>query len=204
MAKSGGISGVAVGLGTVGAVLVYAGLRGVSPLAALRDIAGGNPLPVSAGQAESTPTAAGTALQALYTGTGAQNPVAEARGSSGLVGAARKYIGVPYRWGGTNPATGLDCSGLVKISFRDIGVTDCPRTSTQIMAWRKLTKVSGPPAAGDILWWSGHVAIASSATTMIEAPSAGKNVRERNIWRKPTLVLRYGGGTTKPKGTVTV
>ncbi len=195
MAKSGGISGVSVGLATAGGVLVYAGIRGISPLAALRDIAGGAPLPVSEGQAESAPTAAGTALQALYSGSGAQNPVAGARGASGLVQAARKYIGVPYRWGGLSRA-GLDCSGLVKLSFRDIGVSDCPRTSTTIMAWRKLTKVS-TIAPGDILWWPGHVAIASSGTTMIEAPSAGKKVHERNIWRKPQLVLRYNGSTSK-------
>jgi cell wall-associated NlpC family hydrolase len=87
------------------------------------------------------------------------------------------------------------------LSFRDIGVTDCPRTSTAIMAWRKLHKVAAPPVAGDILWWPGHVAIATGPNNMIEAPSAGKNVRERDIWRKPQLILRYTGTASASKGS---
>ena len=35
---------------------------------------------------------------------------------------------MPYLWGGTDPAKGLDCSGFVQRSFRDIGV-ELPRVS---------------------------------------------------------------------------
>lgn len=35
---------------------------------------------------------------------------------------AIQYLGVPYVWGGENPAIGLDCSGLVLIVFRKFGV----------------------------------------------------------------------------------
>ena len=38
------------------------------------------------------------------------------------VGLARSYAGVPYRWGGTDPSTGLDCSGLTQLVFRRLGV----------------------------------------------------------------------------------
>ena len=31
-----------------------------------------------------------------------------------VVADARKYLGIPYVWGGTDPAKGLDCSGLVQ------------------------------------------------------------------------------------------
>ena len=47
-----GISGVGVGIVTAGALLIYAGLKDVSPLDALRAVAGGQPLPVSAAAAE--------------------------------------------------------------------------------------------------------------------------------------------------------
>lgn len=186
MAKSGGISGIGVGVLTGGAVLVYAGLRGVSPLAAIREVTQGSGVPLSKGSivtsAQLDP--AQRAGERASSGDGGS--------ASSLVSAARKYIGVPYRWGGLS-RSGLDCSGLVKLAFRDIGVPDCPRTSTTILTWRKLRKVSGPPVAGDILWWPGHVAIASGPNNMIEAPSAGKKVQERNIWRTPQVILRYQG-----------
>ena len=39
-----------------------------------------------------------------------------------VVAAATKYVGVPYVWGGTDPATGLDCSGFVQRAYRDVGI----------------------------------------------------------------------------------
>lgn len=108
-----------------------------------------------------------------------------------LANAARRYLGVPYRWGGSDPKTGLDCSGLVQVSFRDVGVNDCPRTSFLIAAWSKLYKVTREQArAGDILYWTGHVAVATSNTTMVEAPTFGIPVREVPI-RSGPLCLRY-------------
>ena len=39
-----------------------------------------------------------------------------------IVRVAHQYLGVPYVWGGTNPQTGLDCSGFLQLVYRDIGV----------------------------------------------------------------------------------
>lgn len=44
-----------------------------------------------------------------------------------VIEAARTYTGVPYKWGGTS-RTGLDCSGLLVVSFKSAGI-DLPRTS---------------------------------------------------------------------------
>jgi probable lipoprotein NlpC len=51
-----------------------------------------------------------------------------------LVAAAEEYRGVPYRYGGID-RRGLDCSGLVILSFRDALSTASPRTSEEIEAW---------------------------------------------------------------------
>ncbi|MBE0447392.1 MAG: C40 family peptidase [Actinobacteria bacterium] len=47
----------------------------------------------------------------------------------GTIGfASIQYLGVPYVWGGEDPEIGLDCSGLVKVVFKEFGI-DLPHYS---------------------------------------------------------------------------
>src|SRR5438128_666829 len=46
------------------------------------------------------------------------------------VEVARHYLGVKYVFGGSDPAVGLDCSGLVQLVFHQLGVA-VPRTAQQ-------------------------------------------------------------------------
>ena len=55
-----------------------------------------------------------------------------------IVNTARKYIGVPYVWGGGTPS-GFDCSGLVQYVFKAHGI-NLPRTSKQ--QWTAGTLIS--------------------------------------------------------------
>jgi cell wall-associated NlpC family hydrolase len=49
-------------------------------------------------------------------------------GHNGIVQAAKGYLGVPYKWGGTSRQSGLDCSGFIQNVFRDAGIK-LPRTT---------------------------------------------------------------------------
>lgn len=53
--------------------------------------------------------------------------------------AARSYTGVPYKFGGVNRA-GLDCSGLLFVAFKDVGI-DIPRPSKDQVNFGKEVKL---------------------------------------------------------------
>lgn len=46
-----------------------------------------------------------------------------------VIKAARSYVGTPYKYGGTSRA-GMDCSGLMLLCFKEVGV-NLPRTSAE-------------------------------------------------------------------------
>ena len=48
-----------------------------------------------------------------------------------LITEAEKYLGYPYVWGGSTPATSFDCSGFVCWVFRNSGVYPLSRTTAQ-------------------------------------------------------------------------
>lgn len=190
--SSGGISGLAVGLATVGGLLLWSGVRNVSPLDTLREVLGKG----SAKTPISTPFASTVSGVRTISGVGsavggaAGETAAGVAGSSGdggaLVAEARKLIGVPYKWASAS-ATGVDCSGLVILCLKRTGVPDVPRFTTATFgAWarsRGWLKV-GPDTfrAGDVILRTGHMGIAVSADRMIHAPHAGARVQEANVY----------------------
>jgi peptidoglycan DL-endopeptidase CwlO len=150
--------------------------------------------------APSTPTATdGTAFANAL--AGASGSLATDATSSGVtakspgqavVAEARKYLGVPYVWGGTDPKRGLDCSGLVQLVYKKFGV-ELPRVSYQQA--RAGTAVDGLANAkpGDILAFGSpvhHVAIYIGDNKMIEAPRPGKDVRVSSVYETPTAIRR--------------
>ncbi|TVU59705.1 NlpC/P60 family protein [Paenarthrobacter nitroguajacolicus] len=102
-----------------------------------------------------------------------------------VVAAAKKYIGVPYVWGGTNPAVGMDCSGFVQRVFKDLGV-ELPRVVSDQM--QKGTPVASLAEAkpGDLLVSYGgeHISIYLGNGKAIDAPVPGQTIQIRDAWEK--------------------
>lgn len=88
------------------------------------------------------------------------------------VAVAKRFLGVPYLWGG-NGAAGIDCSGLVQAAFMACG-RDCPGDSDQQRALG--IEVTGNPCAGDLIFWKGHVAMMLASDRIIHANGHTMNV----------------------------
>src|SRR5512132_320193 len=54
------------------------------------------------------------------------------RTAEGLTASALDLIGIRYRWGGTAPETGLDCSGLVQFVFQQVTGVTLPRSAKEM------------------------------------------------------------------------
>jgi cell wall-associated NlpC family hydrolase len=92
------------------------------------------------------------------------------------VKVALDAVGTPYRWGGESPATGFDCSGLVRWAYGRVGL-DLPHNSYALYSEGRRVSESGMEA-GDILFFEGlgHVGLYIGRGRMVHAPQSGRNV----------------------------
>ena len=167
----------------------------ISQLRALVDPTAMQPRPSSS----TTGTQFDSALEKAL-GTRVAGPGSAATGDLGkqAVSIARQYLGIDYKWGGEDPETGLDCSGLTKLVYGQLGV-DLPRVSRDQA--KEGTKVASLKDAkpGDLVFFDDpvdHVGIYIGSGKMIEAPHTGAKVRVHDVWEKPTHIRRV-----LPEGT---
>lgn len=94
---------------------------------------------------------------------------------------ARDALGTPYRWGGASSG-GLDCSGLVLVSYRAAGL-QVPRTADA--QYRALPPIEAA-RPGDLLFFgrgsrASHVGIYAGDGQMIHAPGRGRAVTTSSL-----------------------
>ena len=109
-----------------------------------------------------------------------------------MVKIAKSTIGVPYKWGGTNPQQGFDCSGLMTYIHKNALGKRIPRTAAQQRdSSRTINYDQLQP--GDMLFFktsakSNHVGIYVGNRQFIHAPSGGKLVKissmDSSYWYK--------------------
>lgn len=98
-----------------------------------------------------------------------------------IVSAAYSQLGVPYKYGGSTPGVGLDCSGLVQYCHAVAGIT-LPRTSG---AQGGCGIAVSSPQPGDIVCYVGHVGIYIGNGQMIHAPQTGDVVKIASVYGSP-------------------
>lgn len=137
------------------------------------------------------PVAAGSELVAVTPPAEREDGGSTSVGSQ-VVALARKYLGVPYRWGGTDPDTGLDCSGLTQLVFRQVGV-NLPRTSRQQAHEGRAVASVAQARPGDLVFFDSpvdHVGIYVGDGKILHAPRSGSTVRVSTIWETPSAIRR--------------
>lgn len=109
------------------------------------------------------------------------------------VAIALKQQGVRYRYGGSSPSSGFDCSGLIHYSFGQAGIA-VPRT-TQLLLQQSRRIKKTDLMQGDILFFrfpgkrkASHAAIYMGDGNFVHAPSSGKKVSiarlDKSYWAK--------------------
>lgn len=88
-----------------------------------------------------------------------------------ILSEAMKYLGLPYKPGGTDPSYGFDCSGLVYYCCQRTGHAVPPRSTYGYPSsgWFPVSEAQ----PGDILWQQNHVGICAS-------PGGGSYVHAAN------------------------
>jgi len=103
--------------------------------------------------------------------------------SNEVIFRAISLVGTPYRYGGTNPDTGFDCSGLIGFVFNEAAGLRLPRTTRELIDIDARSVDRSDLQAGDLVYFNSrggrvsHIGIYVGENRFVHAPSSGGVVR---------------------------
>lgn len=94
-------------------------------------------------------------------------------------------LGKPYRWGGSSPHTGFDCSGLVYYAYKDLMKIELPRTANEMYHLRDAAPVEREELqSGDLVFFrtqgrgtADHVGVYVGNGKFIQSPRTGRDIQ---------------------------
>lgn len=127
------------------------------------------------------------------TGTATEDP-------NSLLGFAVKYVGTPYKWGGTDINNGIDCSAFVKKVFGTVENVHLPRTAAeQALVGTPINRCEDLQPGDRLYFWDskrgkiGHTGIYMGNGYFVHS-SSGKGVNTDYLdtprWRKILVAAR--------------
>lgn len=138
-----------------------------------------------------------------------------AKGAQAVITDAKKYLGVPYVWGGAggarggNPFSGMDCSSFVSQVYKDFGINIPAYTVAMEPYGHEVSRSS--VQTGDMGFYgshggSFHICMAIDNNTMIYEPAPGQSCKTQSINSYPPTwwerndqmaeIVSSGGGLT--------
>jgi len=103
-----------------------------------------------------------------------------------MISNAKKYLGIPYVWGGNSPEQGMDCSGFVRwVTAMTLGKALPRLASQQSEVGTEVSKSDLKP--GDLVFFdtkrgpATHVGIYVGNGTFINAPHTGAKIRFESL-----------------------